>query len=180
MTENKLPKPFNYAVFETLFGWVGVAGTEKGLIRIVLPEKTKKEAWQQLTNFFHTPVLLKENTVCFSMLIEKIKKYFAGEYVSFVDEKICLENYTSFQRGILQKAREIPYASVKTYKWLAEEANYPKAYRAAGGVMGKNPLPLIVPCHRVIGSGGRLVGFSATGGLSLKQRMLELEGILVK
>ena len=77
-------------------------------------------------------------------------------------------------------AKEIPYGETRTYRWLAEQSGFPRAYRAVGGVMKINPLPLIIPCHRIIGSKGQLTGFSARGGEELKRRMLVLEGVLIR
>jgi len=165
-----------YIITKTSLGWVGISGNEQGLRRLVLPEKTRKDVLKQLIVGVQqeNKLILTDNQ--FFSIVQKIKEYFDSKPVQFDHEKINLSGYTTFQKDVLLKTREIPYGETRTYRWLAERAGYPRAYRAVGGVMRINPLPLIIPCHRVIGSQGKLTGFSAAGGLRLKQRMLELEG----
>jgi methylated-DNA-[protein]-cysteine S-methyltransferase len=71
----------------------------------------------------------------------------------------------------------IPFGEVRTYQWLAEKVGNPKALRAVGSANARNHWPVVIPCHRIVGSDGRLTGFSAPGGLDLKARLLRLEGI---
>lgn len=80
---------------------------------------------------------------------------------------------TSFQHKVWDELLKIPYGQTKTYKEVAEDINCPKGYRAVGGALNKNPISIIVPCHRVIGSSGKLVGFA--GGLDTKNKLLKLE-----
>ncbi|MDD5218143.1 MAG: MGMT family protein [Candidatus Omnitrophica bacterium] len=102
-----------------------------------------------------------------------IKKYFSGKPISFGSLKIDWQDKTAFERHVLHKLSEIGYGHVRTYRDLAGRAGAPKAARAVGSVMRKNPLPIILPCHRVIRSDGSLGGYS--GGLKLKKRLLDLE-----
>jgi methylated-DNA-[protein]-cysteine S-methyltransferase len=81
---------------------------------------------------------------------------------------------TGFRRTVMELAMSIPHGETRTYKWLAEQAGHPRAARAAGRVMATNPLPIVVPCHRVIGSDGGLHGYGA--GLPMKERLLRAEG----
>ena len=171
---------FYYSLTETSMGWVGIAGNEKGLRRLILPERTKEGILAELTRYFQSNKKLIPVDEQFFSIIVKIKKYFAGKKTLFTKEQINLDDYTLFQKNILLKTREIPYGVTRTYRWIAEQAGYPRAYQAVGGVMSINPIPLIIPCHRVIGSYGKLTGFSATGGLALKRSMLKLEGISTK
>jgi O-6-methylguanine DNA methyltransferase len=171
-------KIFYYSIAETAIGWIGIAGNEKGLRRLVLPVPTRENALAELNRYFQPCEKLAQVDSQFISIVTKIKNYFDGKKIQFETEIINLEGYTSFQKNILLKTREIPYGITQTYGWLAEQSGYPKAYRAVGGVMRFNPLPLIIPCHRVLGSQGKLTGFSATGGLALKRKMLELEGVL--
>lgn len=168
---------YYYSINETSMGWIGIAGNENGLRKIILPEKNKETVLRGLNIFFHPETKLIPSDKDFFSIINRIKEYFNGKSVMFKKDIINLEGYSVFQKKILLKTREIPYGETRTYRWLAENSGYPKAYRAAGGVMRINPLPLIIPCHRVIGSFGKLTGFSATGGLKLKKSMLELEGV---
>src|SRR6056297_1467215 len=171
---------FYYSLTETSTGWVGIAGNEKGLRRLILPERAKESVIAELNRYFQSSIKLIPADEQFFSITEKIKEYFAGKKIPFKEEEINLDDYTIFQKNVLLKTREIPYGITRTYRWIAEQAGYPRAYRAVGGVMSINPIPLIIPCHRVIGSYGQLTGFSATGGLALKCSMLKLEGIPTK
>ena len=168
---------FYYSLSETSMGWIGIAGNEKGLRRLILPERTKEGILAELNRYFKSSIKLIPADEQFFSVIEKIKEYFTGKRTLFKEEEINLDDYTIFQKNVLLKTRAIPYGVTRTYRWIAEQAGYPRAYRAVGGVMRINPIPLIIPCHRVIGSYGKLTGFSATGGIALKRSMLQLEGI---
>ena len=84
---------------------------------------------------------------------------------------------TPFQRQVWLKAREIPYGESRSYSWIASEIGNPRACRAVGQALGQNPLPIVIPCHRVLSAHGAVGGFS--GGLDIKRRLLRLEGISV-
>ncbi|MGB2782790.1 MAG: MGMT family protein, partial [Atribacterota bacterium] len=86
-----------------------------------------------------------------------------------------LDNYTNFQKKILQTVKKNPYGGIRSYKEVAETAGYPLACRAVGNTMRNNPLPLIIPCHRVIKSDGGLGGFSGKEGIALKKKMIDWE-----
>ena len=104
-----------------------------------------------------------------------LERYFCGERVSFSSVPLDLVCGTAFQQDVWRKLMEIPYGEVRSYGWVAREVGRPGAVRAVGGACGQNPLPPIVPCHRVVGSKGELTGYSGPGGISLKKRLLELE-----
>lgn len=103
----------------------------------------------------------------------KIIRYFNGEKINFDNVPITLRNFTDFGLKVLYNCRQIPYGKIITYKDLAKKVRRPKAYRAVGNILGKNPIPIIIPCHRVIGSDGELHGF--TGGMNIKKALLKLE-----
>jgi methylated-DNA-[protein]-cysteine S-methyltransferase len=105
----------------------------------------------------------------------ELARYLSGERVSFRRHKVALSPLPGFLTAALSAARKIPYGQVRTYGWLAKAAGNPKAARAAGQAMARNPLPIIIPCHRVIAASGGLGGFG--GGLEMKRRLLELEGV---
>lgn len=107
-------------------------------------------------------------------LIGQLNDYFRGVPVHF-DVPLDVEGYTDFQRVVWETVRRIPYGQVRSYGWIASEIGKPTAARAVGGAVGGNPFALVVPCHRVVGSDGKLTGFGA--GLAWKQALLELEGI---
>ena len=108
----------------------------------------------------------------FDDLMERFRGYFNGHKTTFPD-KLDLSGATPFQREVWQATRLIPYGATRSYAWVANQIRRPRAVRAVGQALGRNPLPVIVPCHRVIASDGKLGGF--TGGLDMKRRLLYLE-----
>ena len=107
----------------------------------------------------------------FGPAIEQLDAYFAGELTGF--DLALAPDGTDFQLAVWQALREIPYGETRSYGELAKAVGRPKASRAVGAANGSNPLPIVVPCHRVIGSNGRLTGFG--GGLETKAALLDLE-----
>jgi len=99
--------------------------------------------------------------------------YFRGEGVDLTELPIADEGHTEFRRRVWRAARNIPYGNVTTYGQVARTIGAPKAARAVGAALARNPFPLVVPCHRVVGAGGKLIGFGA--GLEWKGALLELE-----
>lgn len=152
-------------IFETSAGWMGVCASDAGLTEIVLPRKSRKSVEHELGADGPDPSL--------GELVTRFQAYFNGEPVAFPDG-LDLTGATPFQRAVWEAARRIPRGETRSYSWVAEQAGRPLAVRAAGGALGKNPLPVIVPCHRVIAMNGSLGGFS--GGLAMKRRLLDLEG----
>jgi methylated-DNA-[protein]-cysteine S-methyltransferase len=104
-------------------------------------------------------------------IILQLNEYFSGSRKSF-DLKLNLTG-TNFQKKVWEALGNIPYGETKSYKEIAIEVGSPKAFRAVGSANNKNPIPIIIPCHRVIGKNGKLVGFA--GGLHLKEKLLQLE-----
>ena len=112
-------------------------------------------------------------------LQDRIKAYFEGSYEDFSDIEIGLPSVSAFSKAILTTCHRMQYGAIFTYEKLAEAAGKDRAARAAGSVMAKNPLPLIVPCHRVIRANGAAGEFSAEGGTEMKKRLLALEARVV-
>lgn len=113
----------------------------------------------------------KESGSPFGEVLRQLEAYFAGE-LSVFDIPLLLEG-TPFQRAAWKELQKIPYGETITYGEQARRMGRPKAARAVGGANGRNPVAIVIPCHRVIGSGGRLTGFG--GGLDIKQKLLRLE-----
>jgi len=111
---------------------------------------------------------------------EMISAYFRGEKTTFLALPVDLERSTPFRSNILRMIRSIRYGEVKSYGEIAAMAGIPAASRAVGGAMASNPVPLVIPCHRVIAADGSLTGFSAAGGILFKKYLLMLEGIEFK
>jgi len=156
---------------QTDLGWVAAVWCDGRLVATSLPRATEEGAARACA--ITAPFVRPDHSM--KTFCEDIARYFAGEPVDFRQYPVALPHVSSFVRRVLEAARQIPYGQVRTYGWVAAKAGNAKAARAAGYAMSVNPIPLIVPCHRVIGAGGRLTGFG--GGLPLKRTLLELEGI---
>lgn len=164
-----MPSDFYYSVFKTEAGWVGLSGSAQGLRRVILPHPSAAETRRLLINGSEKSKL-SEN--CYDDLFARLQAFFSGRRVDFPD-KLDFSGATPFQRRVWQAARLIPYGATRSYQWLAGQIGRPGAARAVGNALGKNPLPIIVPCHRVIASDGALGGF--TGGIEMKRWLLNLE-----
>ncbi len=152
-----------YDIMEnTLAGTLTLAGDDNGLCFINFQQgKTPlaiSNEWRPGRKFLE-PV------------IEQLNAYFAGELKAF-DLKLSPSG-TPFQLKVWESLAEIPYGELTTYSAIAEKIGNPKAVRAVGGANARNPLPIVLPCHRVIGSNGTLTGFG--GGLDVKERLIALE-----
>jgi methylated-DNA-[protein]-cysteine S-methyltransferase len=106
-----------------------------------------------------------------------LREYSEGQSDDFSDVLLDLDDMTDFQRRVSLVCRTIPFGQTSTYGELAARVGSPNAARAVGAVMARNRLPIIIPCHRVVGTAGRLGGYSAPGGLDTKRRLLRLEGV---
>ena len=165
-------KQYQYSVFKTPLGWFGILGCEKGLMRICLPMAFKEAVQQRLLSGFETAVPAKK---AYRNLESDILSYYKGRPVDFSKVPVCLEGFTAFQQEVLMALRTVKYGKTVSYGDLARLIGNPKASRAIGSVMAQNPLPLIIPCHRVIKQDGSLGYFSGPGGVHTKQHMLKLE-----
>jgi methylated-DNA-[protein]-cysteine S-methyltransferase len=162
-----------YAIFKTRWGYFGLAGTEETLFRTCLPGPRRNRIESQLLAALGTGQYDKS---LLRPLQQRISAYFEGAAVSFdPDIPIALGGFSRFASSVLTACREIEFGQVVTYSELGREIGRPGAARAVGNVLARNPLPLIIPCHRVVRSDGGLGGFSAPGGTDLKRRLLELE-----
>jgi len=160
-----------YTTFETAMGWVGILGSDKGIMRITTGNKAAQEALNALgtkaDNATDSPDEFKD-------IRERFQKYFRGEPVVFPNE-IDLSDATPFQRRVWQSAISIPYGETRSYGWIAKQIDNPKAARAVGQAMHRNPLSIFVPCHRVVAGDGGIGGFG--DGVEMKQKLLRMEGI---
>jgi methylated-DNA-[protein]-cysteine S-methyltransferase len=162
-----------YSVFLTAAGWMGVLGSDLGLRRVILPQPSEA-AVNQLLSISLEPATLSINH--FLDLTERFLAYFSGCKVDFPD-RLDLSGATSFQRQVWQAARIIPYGQTRSYAWVAAQSGNPGAARASGQALGKNILPIIIPCHRVVASNGGIGGFSA--GMKMKRFLISLEGVKI-
>ena len=163
-----MDKP-TYSLFPTELGWIGLLGSDRGLRRLVLPQLTGREALRLLIN---DPTKALNNDLTYLGLCYSLRDYFAGKPVDFSTEKVDFFGASSFQEAVWQALRYIPYGETRTYKWLAEKVGRPDGARAVGQALARNPIPIIIPCHRIVSVNG-LGGYS--GGLALKRKLLDLE-----
>jgi methylated-DNA-[protein]-cysteine S-methyltransferase len=163
-------------IFETRFGWMSLAGGAGGIQRLYLPVPEKEQASALIRKHFPS---LREGGDLFESEIAQIEEYFAGERREF-QFSLDFSSATPFQKRAYEILLMIPFGEVRSYGWIARKMGNEKALRAVGHANGKNRWPLIVPCHRVVGSNGSLTGFSASGGLDLKARLLRHEGVAVE
>ena len=163
---------FYYDVFETRLGWMGVVASPKGIRHTTLPQPSPEECIALLGDEISRASLLDEP---FKELRQELDSYFLGEPTVF-DELLDLEDAPPFFEAAWEACRSIPTGETRSYQWLAAEAGRPRAIRAAGQAMARNRMPILIPCHRVIGSNGDLCGFGkGRSALALKQTLLDLE-----
>lgn len=158
-----------YVVFRTAVGWAGLLGSETGLKRVTLPQPSEAEAIRLLGIDINTAVFSPR---VFQSLMERLQAYYDGHEADF-DDKLDLSGSTEFQRSVWRATRMIPYGETRSYGWVAGQIGQPKAPRAVGQALHRNPLPIIIPCHRVIASDGSLGGFGGDEGM--KNYLLRLE-----
>ena len=162
-----------YTIFKTKWGYFGLVSVENALIRTILPLASREKAKKCLLRNISTP---DYDSHLFSGLQNQIIAYFEGGYVNFdTNISLMLAGFGKFGASILTACRDIKFGQTISYRQLACKAGHPDAARAAGSVVAKNPIPLIIPCHRVLRSDGSMGGFSAQGGVTLKKRLLTLE-----
>jgi len=120
---------------------------------------------------------ITESNELIEQLEKEIEEYFLGERKKFEVPFDFEEAGTQFQKKVWQKALAIPYGTTITYQELAEQVGSPKAARAVGGALGKNPVMILVPCHRILGKNGELTGYAGSGekGLQIKRKLIEIE-----
>jgi methylated-DNA-[protein]-cysteine S-methyltransferase len=163
-----------FSVYATPSGFGGVVASSEGLVEVFLPvSDTVEEMKSHIARLY--PKAAGENTLT-GKAAEMLRKYFSGQKVSF-DLPLDLEDCTEFRRTVYKAVSRIPYGSVRTYAEVAAEIKSPKASRGIGSAMAGNPVPIIIPCHRVIGSDGKMTGYSAPGGTDMKAKLLRMEGV---
>jgi methylated-DNA-[protein]-cysteine S-methyltransferase len=167
----------HYAIFETAGGFCGIGWNDVGITRFQLPTRTAEAAEHLMLR--RAPGAVRATPAPeAAAAIEAAKRYFDGDAIDFSGFTLDLEGQEPFFRRIYDAARQIGWGRTTTYGALAKELGAgPEAARDVGQAMAKNPVPLIIPCHRVLAAGGKLGGFSAPGGSTAKARMLELEGV---
>jgi methylated-DNA-[protein]-cysteine S-methyltransferase len=166
-------------IFQTDWGWVGVAASGRGVRAIVLPKPSRRAVECDLQNAGAVDETSSTGAGGAAAMHLKaaraaIESYLSGQARSF-DLPLDWGAHSPFQMKVWDVLRTIPYGRVRSYGWVARKIGKPKAARAVGAACGANPVPLLVPCHRVVAGDGSLGGFS--GGLPNKKRLLTLEGV---
>ena len=156
-----------------------VAKSAKGVCRISFPHNGEENFPRPFpclkltgTSLKGTSVKIQRNDSLLKSEIDVLKDYFRGKQVHF-NFPLDLDQGTMFQKKVWGKLMEIPYGECRSYKWVAEQIGHPQAARAVGLANNKNPLPPVIPCHRVIGSDGSLTGYAS--GVHIKKQLLEME-----
>ena len=163
------------SLFSTSLGCGGVVASEEGLLEIFLPfaGESELEMARHIADLY--PFASAENSVTRKAAL-LLRKYFAGEEVGF-DLPVDRSGFTPFQAAVYVAVAEIAYGVVRSYAGIAARIGRPRTARGIGSAMARNPLPIIIPCHRVVGASGALTGYSAPGGVMSKQWLLQMEGI---
>jgi methylated-DNA-[protein]-cysteine S-methyltransferase len=162
-----------YDLVDSPVGTLLVAATDRGFCRIAYDAEPEREL-DRLARAFGVRVL--RSALPIDPARRQLDEYFEGKRRQF-DLRVDLALLAEFNRRVLQELARVPYGEIVTYGELAARAARPRAARAVGTVMNRNPLPIVLPCHRVIGANGKLVGYA--GGLERKEALLRLEGALL-
>jgi methylated-DNA-[protein]-cysteine S-methyltransferase len=170
-----------YTVFETALGFAGIAWNDAGIRRFQLPSATAGTTTRNLLRRMPDGVATAPPPHI-ANAVASAKRYFAGEKVDFSDLTLDLAGQDDLFREIYAAARRVGYGKTTTYGELAKAIGRSdwEAARDVGQAMAKNPVALIIPCHRVLAAGGKIGGFSAPGGAETKIKMLELEGVTLE
>ena len=140
--------------------WIKIVHSKKGIKKIYFPsKKTIKYCVSELPRFVISAG-------------KQLQAYFSGKKVKYYCP-LDLSGYGKFDLAVWQAAKAIPYGKTKSYEWIAKRIGKPRSARAVGNALGRNPVPIIIPCHRIIKKDGSLGGFG--GGIAWKKRLLELE-----
>lgn len=160
------------AVWPTAWGAMGGVMADGAVSRIILPHYQPDDL-RQLLAFEHPGAVIDAGP--FEVLIERCRRFFNGRAVRFDDIPCRLPSQTAFAGRVLRACRDIPYGRTVSYGHLGQRIGRPDAARAVATALGRNRIPLLVPCHRIVYADGTPGGFSAPGGTDLKRRLLALE-----
>jgi methylated-DNA-[protein]-cysteine S-methyltransferase len=166
-----------FSLFDTPLGRCGIAWGERGLVGVLLPESRDAATRARLRTRFPEACETSPPAVV-RQALDRITALLRGEASDLSKIALDMEGVPAFHRRVYKAARAIPPGSTRSYGEIAERIGAPGAARAVGQALGRNPFAIIVPCHRVLGAGGKVGGFSADGGITTKLRLLSLEGTL--
>jgi methylated-DNA-[protein]-cysteine S-methyltransferase len=168
----------SHCVFDTAIGTCGVAWSEGGLVAVQLPARDRAATERRLVaRCGSTKASAPPPKI--AALIADITRYLAGERVDFSAVAVDLSGLDPFRRKLYETMRALPWGTTTTYGALARTLGFDswEGARDVGEAMGRNPVPIVIPCHRVLAAGQKLGGFSAPGGAATKAKLLALEGV---
>ena len=167
-----------YYLFDTAFGPCAIAWSEAGLTRVQLPESTRAQTEARIRRYGADPSGTPLPAFA-ADAVSALQMYLVGTVVTLDTLRLDESVVATFNASIYRALRAVPRGVTVTYGDLANQVGQPGAARAVGMAMGRNPWPVIVPCHRVVARGGKMGGFSAPGGTATKEKLLALEGVVV-
>jgi methylated-DNA-[protein]-cysteine S-methyltransferase len=166
-----------FAYFDTVIGRCGIAWSAAGIVGVQLPESSEAAAMRQFARRF--PGLAPARPpAAIEAAIARIVAFLAGAPDDFGSLSLDESGIGDFERAVYRAAQAIPAGATSTYGAIAAGLGDPRQARAVGQALGRNPWPIVVPCHRVTGADGKMGGFSAPGGRATKRKLLEMEGAL--
>lgn len=158
----------HYAIIETGLGQIGIGWTERGVARLALPSNRLADQLSRWGRRADPPEPILP-------LVERVTRYGAGDPVDFGGFELDLGSVPDFHRAAYMDIRRLKWGQTTTYGDIARRLGDVQLARAVGQAMGANPIPLIIPCHRVLGADGKTGGFSSPGGVATKMKMLAIE-----
>jgi O-6-methylguanine DNA methyltransferase len=162
-------------LFRSPWGWVGIAESSRGICAVSLPQATKRAAEASLRTAAGRPYKIRKPSVASQKAKTQLLGYLAGTSRLF-SLPLDVQQGTPFQRRVWRVLQRMPYGSLRSYRWVADRVGGSRYARAVGNAVSANPIPIIIPCHRIVAKDSSLGGFS--GGLPMKRRLLGLEGTL--
>lgn len=169
------------SIFQTAWGWMGIRASEHGIHSIVLPRPSRQAVYDEWLGPHSKHAEPTVQNGAEAKLVREVQTQlitFLANQRHELDFPLDLSRGTPFQRQVWRAILRIPYGRVRSYRWVADRVGGSQYARAVGNALGANPVPIIVPCHRIVTSEGALGGF--TGGLPVKRKLLALEGTLAQ
>ncbi len=166
-----------HCIFQTALGWIGLVWRDSAIVRLLMPQNDRSALGRKAASLHSVELSAADAPEFVLRAIDLVQAYAAGSRTDFSQIPVEAGDVGPMRQAIYRALRDIGFGETLTYGELATRAGYPGMAREIGEAMGKNPVPIIVPCHRVIAAGGKLGGFSAPGGATTKERLLALEGV---
>jgi len=163
----------HFVVYESSIGFIVIVTKNGKVVSLDVTDKGTYEARKMILSIYPDA---RESMTPFKTIRTLLDRYLQGREVDF-DVEVDISHLGSFTRKVLNELRKVPYGEIRSYGWLAKKVGRPGAARAVGQALKRNPIPIIIPCHRIIRDDGTIGGFSM--GVNIKERLLALEGVKV-